>query len=78
MHGRPDTPGPPPGILGDLEFLEYNWGSAYLIGREGGQYTAVRRDGQGGTLADPRRDGLMRRSGPTTTRPVPGPARDLP
>jgi hypothetical protein len=65
-----------PGILGDLEFLEYNWGSAYLIGREDGQYTAVRRDGQGGTIADLSRDGLVRKiCDDYIASPVP---RDLP
>jgi hypothetical protein len=53
--------GAPPDILGDLEYLEHNWGSAYLIGREGGQYTAERRDGQGDALTDPERDGLRRK-----------------
>ena len=48
-----------PDILGDLEFLEHHWGSAYLIGAEGGQYTADRRDGKGGTLAAADRDGLL-------------------
>jgi hypothetical protein len=48
----------PPDIPGDLEFLEHHWGSAYLIGRQGGQFTAVRRDGRGGTLAAGDRDGL--------------------
>jgi hypothetical protein len=48
-----------PDILGDLEDLEHHWGSAYLIGREGGEYTAARRDGRGGTLAAGDRDGLL-------------------
>lgn len=65
-----------PDIPGDLEFLEYHWGSAYLIGREGGQLTADRRDGQGSTLTDPERDGLRRKiAADYTARPVP---RDLP
>ncbi|HEX5295412.1 MAG TPA: hypothetical protein VFW50_00260 [Streptosporangiaceae bacterium] len=48
-----------PDILGDLEFLEHHWGSAYLIGARGGGYTADRRDGKGGTLSAADRDGLM-------------------
>ena len=65
-----------PDILGDLEFLEYHWGSAYVIGREGGQLTAVRRDGRGGTLADPDRDELVRKiCDDYIASPVP---RDLP
>lgn len=54
------TPGAPPDILGDLEFLEHHWGSAYLIGTEGSGYSAVRRDGKGAELAGPDRDGLIR------------------
>jgi hypothetical protein len=44
--------GGPPDILGDLEFLEHHWGSAYDIRLQGGQWTARRRDGKGGTLTD--------------------------
>lgn len=50
---------PPPDIAGDLEFLEHHWGEAYVIGAEGSEYTAFRRDGKGGRLAAPDRDGLM-------------------
>jgi hypothetical protein len=50
--------GMPPDIAGDLELLEHHWGEAYSISRCGGQYTAIRRDGKGGTLAAPDRDGL--------------------
>jgi len=50
-----------PDIMDDLEYLKHHWGSAYLIGREGCRYTAVRRDGQGDTLTDPGRDGLVRK-----------------
>jgi hypothetical protein len=50
-----------PDILGDLEFLEYHWGSAYLVAAEGGGYTADRRDGKGATLAAADRDGLCRK-----------------
>jgi hypothetical protein len=45
------TPPDGPDIMADLEFLEYHWGSAYLIGTEGSQYTAERRDGKGAPLA---------------------------
>lgn len=65
-----------PDILNDLEYLEHHWGSAYLIGREGGQLTVVRRDGQGGTLADQDRDALVRKIAEDyAANPVP---RDLP
>jgi hypothetical protein len=50
--------GGPPDIVDDLEYLEHHWGSAYLIGNAGSQYTAERRDGRGGTLAAADRDGL--------------------
>jgi hypothetical protein len=50
--------GATPDILGDLEFLEHHWGEAYLISAGGAGYTAVRRDGRGGTLAAADRDGL--------------------
>jgi hypothetical protein len=56
--GRPDTPEPPPDIMADLEFLRHHWGSAYLIGADGGGYTADRRDGKGATLTAPDPDGL--------------------
>jgi hypothetical protein len=65
-----------PDFLDDLEYLEHHWGAAYLIGREGGQFTAVRRDGQGGTLADQDRDGLVHKiAGDYAASPV---LRDLP
>ena len=72
--------GPPPpdgtDTLGDLEFLKYHWGEAYLIGAGDGQYTADRRDGQGATLAAADRDGLARKiSADYTADPV---SRDLP
>jgi hypothetical protein len=68
--------GATPDIVDDLEFLEHHWGSAYLIGRQGGEYTAVRRDGHGGTLADPGRDGLAGKiAADYAARPV---TRDLP
>ena len=65
-----------PDILTDLEDLEYHWGSAYLIDSEDGQYTAERRDGQGGTLTAADCDGLARLIAEDyAARPVP---RDLP
>jgi hypothetical protein len=68
--------GGPRDILDDLEFLGYHWGTAYLTGREGDQFTAERRDGKGGTLTDPERDGLCRKiAADYTASPVP---RDLP
>ena len=41
--GQPDE-------LGELKF---HWGDAYDIGADGGMCTAQRKDGRGGTLADP-------------------------
>ncbi len=38
---------------GPLEELEFHWGSAYEVGRDGRMWTARRRDGRGGTLASP-------------------------
>ena len=68
--------GAPADILGDLEHLEHHWGEAYVIGAEGGGYTAVRRDGTGGALAAADRDGLVREiAADYAARPVP---RDLP
>lgn len=50
------------GPLGDLR---YNWGAAYEFGTRalarGVQFTAVRRDGRGGVLADPLTEGLRLR-----------------
>jgi len=51
---KPDSPD----VQADLDFLGHRWGEAYLISAEGGWYTAIRRDGRGGKLADPDRDGL--------------------
>ncbi len=45
---------------GQLEEFEFHWGSAYDIGFGGGTWTARRRDGKGGTLADTRPEGLHR------------------
>jgi hypothetical protein len=57
--GEPAPQSGGPDIAGDLEDLEHHWGEAYLIGREGGRYTAERRDGRGGKLTAADRDGLM-------------------
>ncbi len=43
---------------GALEELEFHWGSAYAIATDGGMWTARRRDGRGGKLADPLPQGL--------------------
>ena len=43
-----------------LEELGFHWGSAYDIGAAGGVYTATRRDGRGGRLADLFPEGLLR------------------
>ena len=68
--------GEDPDIADDLEYLRHHWGSAYLIGREGGQLTADRRDGQDETLTDPERDGLRRKiAADYTASPI---SRDLP
>lgn len=57
------SPGPVPDILGDLEFL---------IAAAGGGYTAARRNGKGGTLTAPDRDGLMDKiEADYTAEPVP-------
>ncbi len=44
---------------GPLEELEFHWGEAYHVGRDGGAYIARRRDGRGGTLANPLPEGLL-------------------
>ena len=46
---------------GALEELEFHWGSAYDIALVDGVWTARRRDGRGGTLADPLPEGLRLR-----------------
>jgi hypothetical protein len=79
--GRDENPEEPtsggtPDIMGDLEDLGHHWGSAYLIGTEGSQYTAERRDGQGSMLTAGDRDGLAQLIAEDyAVRPVP---RDLP
>jgi len=45
-------------VSGELDELRYNWGEAYGIAADGGMCTATRRDGRGGTLADPLPEGL--------------------
>ncbi len=46
------------GTLG-LDEIRFHWGSAYDVGRDGRMWTARRRDGRGGTLADPLPEGLL-------------------
>jgi hypothetical protein len=66
-----DSPG-----YGPLEELRHHWGSAYDIRLDGGRWTARRRDGKGGTPADPRAADLMERiAADYNADPVP---RDLP
>jgi hypothetical protein len=61
---------------GTLDELEFHWGSAYDIAVIDGMWTARRRDGRGGTLADPLPEGLRQRIvADYTAMPVP---RDLP
>ena len=61
---------------GPLEEIRFHWGSAYDIKFGGGAWTARRRDGKGGTLADPLPEGLRRRiQADYVAMPVP---RDLP
>ena len=44
---------------GALDELEFHWGSAYDIALVDDMWTARRRDGRGGTLADPLPEGLL-------------------
>ena len=61
---------------GALEELEFHWGSAYDVALVDGMWTARRRDGRGGTLADPLPEGLRQRiQADYAAMPVP---RDLP
>jgi hypothetical protein len=61
---------------GPLEELRHHRGSAYDIRLDGGRWTARRRDGKGGTLADPLPAGLGARiAADHRADPVP---RDLP
>jgi hypothetical protein len=60
---------------GALEDLEFHWGSAYDIAIADGMWTAWRKDGRGGKLADPLPEGLrLRIQADYTAMPVP---RDL-
>ena len=68
--------GQPAEVAGALDELRFHWGSAYDIGRAGGMWTALRKDGRGGTLADPLPEGLrLRIQADYVAMPVP---RDLP
>jgi hypothetical protein len=61
---------------GALDELRFHWGSAYDIDAVGGVFTARRRDGRGGRLADPLPEGLrLRIQADYAAMPVP---RDLP
>ncbi len=61
---------------GALEELEFHWGSAYDIALVDDTWTARRRDGRGGTLADPLPEGLrLRIQADYAAMPV---TRDLP
>ena len=60
----------------DLDEIRFHWGSAYDVGRDGRMWTARRRDGRGGTLANPSPEGLLLAiRADYTACPVP---RDLP
>jgi hypothetical protein len=64
------------GDAGGLEELEFHWGSAYHLAVIHGVCTAWRKDGRGGTLADPLPEGLrLRILADYEAMPVP---RDLP
>jgi hypothetical protein len=43
----------------DLGEIRFHWGEAYHVGRDGRMWTARRRDGRGGKLADPSPGGLL-------------------
>ena len=61
---------------GELDELEYHWGSAYHLAIVAGIYTARRRDGKGAALADALPEGLrLRIQADYAALPVP---RDLP
>ncbi len=61
---------------GTLNEFRFHWGSAYDIAVIDGMWTAWRKDGRGGRLADPLPDGLrLRIQADYTAMPVP---RDLP
>lgn len=46
---------------GQLDELRFHWGKAYDLAMADGVCTARRRDGRGGTLADPLPEGLRLR-----------------
>jgi len=74
--GQPEIRERPGSDTSVLEELRFHWGEAYDIRSEGGQCTARRRDGKGGTLADPLPEGLrLRIVADYSAMPVP---RDLP
>ena len=43
----------------DLDEIRFHWGEAYDVGRDGGMWTARRRDDRGSPLADPSPEGLL-------------------
>ena len=55
-------------IAAALDELEFHWGSAYDIDLGGGMWTARRKDGKGGMLADPLPKGSGSGSRLTTRR----------
>jgi hypothetical protein len=64
------------GDAGMVEELEFHWGSAYDVAVIDGMWTAQRKDGRGGTLADPLPEGLrLRIQADYAAMPV---SRDLP
>ncbi len=73
---RPGSRNAAGGQPDELEELRFHWGSAYDIGLAGSVCTARRRDGKGGTLADPLPAGLrLQIAADYDADPVP---RDLP
>jgi hypothetical protein len=57
-HGQRES-GRPEGDACALEEFEFHWGSAYHLAVIDGVCTAWRKDGRGGTLADPLPEGLL-------------------
>lgn len=56
----------------ELDELRFHWGDAYDIATADGVFTARRRDGRGGVLADPVPEGLLRQiRADYTALPVP-------
>jgi len=73
--GRPAS-GRLEGDADELDELRFHWGDAYDIAVADGVFTATRRDGRGGRLADPSSGGLLRQiRADYAAMPVP---RDLP